>query len=141
MATTQMRRPRKVIAEINVVPYIDVMLVLLIIFMVTAQVITPGQIDLPSVGQALNPSIAPLEVRLNKTGGIVLVDRQQGGKEQPVSREQLLSTIRAIQAKQPEQAVVISADKNLKYEDVLRVLDSLQKGQIKRVGLLAKPSV
>jgi biopolymer transport protein TolR len=137
----KMRRPRKVIAEINVVPYIDVMLVLLIIFMVTAQVITPGQIDLPSVGQALNPSIAPLEVRLNKTGGIVLVDRQQGGKEQPVSREQLLSTIRAIQAKQPEQAVVISADKNLKYEDVLRVLDSLQKGQIKRVGLLAKPSV
>jgi biopolymer transport protein TolR len=136
----KMRRPRKVIAEINVVPYIDVMLVLLIIFMVTAQVITPGQIDLPSVGQALNPSIAPLEVRLNKTGGIVLVDRQQGGKEQPVSREQLLSTIRAIQAKQPEQAVVISADKNLKYEDVLRVLDSLQKGQIKRVGLLAKPS-
>jgi biopolymer transport protein TolR len=141
MAATQMRRPRKVIAEINVVPYIDVMLVLLIIFMVTAQVITPGQIDLPSVGQALNPSIAPLEVRLNKTGGIVLVDRQQGGKEQPVSREQLLPTIRAIQAKQPEQAVVISADKNLKYEDVLRVLDSLQKGQIKRVGLLAKPIV
>jgi biopolymer transport protein TolR len=141
MAATQMRRPRKVIAEINVVPYIDVMLVLLIIFMVTAQVITPGQIDLPSVGQALNPSIAPLEVRLNKTGGIVLVDRQQGGKEQLVSREQLLPTIRAIQAKQPEQAVVISADKNLKYEDVLRVLDSLQKGQIKRVGLLAKPSV
>jgi biopolymer transport protein TolR len=141
MAVTSMRRPRKVIAEINVVPYIDVMLVLLIIFMVTAQVITPGQIDLPSVGQALDPSIAPLEVRINKTGAIVLVDRQQGGKEQPVVREQLLPTIRAIQAKQPEQAVVISADKNLKYEDVLRVLDSLQKGQIKRVGLLAKPSV
>ena len=141
MAVTSMRRPRKVIAEINVVPYIDVMLVLLIIFMVTAQVITPGQIDLPSVGQALDPSIAPLEVRINKTGAIVLVDRQQGGKEQPVVREQLLPTIRAIQAKQPDQAVVISADKNLKYEDVLRVLDSLQKGQIKRVGLLAKPSV
>jgi len=141
MAVTSMRRPRKVIAEINVVPYIDVMLVLLIIFMVTAQVITPGQIDLPSVGQALDPSIAPLEVRINKTGAIVLVDRQQGGREQPVIREQLLPTIRAIQAKQPDQAVVISADKNLKYEDVLRVLDSLQKGQIKRVGLLAKPSV
>jgi biopolymer transport protein TolR len=141
MAVTSMRRPRKVIAEINVVPYIDVMLVLLIIFMVTAQVITPGQIDLPSVGQALDPSIAPLEVRINKTGAIVLVDRQQGGREQPVMREQLLPTIRAIQAKQPDQAVVISADKNLKYEDVLRVLDSLQKGQIKRVGLLAKPSV
>ena len=54
-----MRRPRKAIADINVVPYIDVMLVLLIIFMVTAPLIQPGQIDLPSVGQALNPTVAP----------------------------------------------------------------------------------
>jgi biopolymer transport protein TolR len=134
-----MRRPRKSIAEINVVPYIDVMLVLLIIFMVASPLITPGQIDLPSVGQSLNPTVAPLEVRINKTGAIVLVDRQQGGKEQSVTKEQLLSAVRQIQSTHPEQAVVISADKNLKYEDVLRVMDTLQKGQIKRVGLLVKP--
>jgi biopolymer transport protein TolR len=134
-----MRRPRKSIAEINVVPYIDVMLVLLIIFMVASPLITPGQIDLPSVGQSLNPTVAPLEVRISKTGAIVLVDRQQGGKEQAVNKEQLLSAVRAIQANHPEQAVVISADKTLKYEDVLRVMDTLQKGQIKRVGLLVKP--
>lgn len=126
-------------ADINVVPYIDVMLVLLIIFMVTAPLIQPGQIDLPSVGQALNPTVAPLEVKIKRDGSITLVDRQQGGQEQAVVREQLLSAVRAIQANHPDQAVVINADKNLKYDDVLRVLDILQGGKIKRVGLLAKP--
>ncbi len=135
-----MRRRRKAIAEINVVPYIDVMLVLLIIFMVTSPLIPPGQIDLPSVGQSLNPTVAPLEVRISRDSKIVLVDRQQGGREQVVKPENLLATVRAIQANHPEQAVVISADKSLRYEDVLRVLDTLQKGQIKRVGLLAKPA-
>ena len=135
-----MRRRRKAIAEINVVPYIDVMLVLLIIFMVTSPLIPPGQIDLPSVGQALNPTVAPLEVRIGKDAQIVLVDRQQGGREQSVRPENLLATVRTIQANHPEQAVVISADKSLRYEDVLRVLDTLQKGRIKRVGLLAKPA-
>ena len=135
-----MRRRRKAIAEINVVPYIDVMLVLLIIFMVTSPLIPPGQIDLPSVGQSLNPTVAPLEIRISKDFKIVLVDRQQGGREQSVPREQLLSSVRTIQLNHPEQAVVISADKSLKYEEVLYVLDTLQKGQIKRVGLLIKPA-
>ena len=126
-------------AEINVVPYIDVMLVLLIIFMVVAPAIQPGQIDLPSVGQALNPTVAPLEVRIKRDGAIVLVDRQQGGQEQAVTREKLLQAVKAIQINHPEQAVVINADKNLKYDDVLRVMDILQGGKIKRVGLLVKP--
>ena len=125
-------------AEINVVPYIDVMLVLLIIFMVTAH-IQPGEIDLPSVGQSLAPTVAPLEVRLKKDGSIVIADLQQGGQEQAVTRDRLLAAVRAIQAGRPDQAVVISADKNLKYEDVVRVLDILQGGKIKRVGLLTKP--
>ena len=135
-----MRRRRKAIAEINVVPYIDVMLVLLIIFMVTSPLIPPGQIDLPSVGQSLNPTVAPLEVRIGRDSNIILVDRQQGGREKIVKPENLLAAVRTIQANHPEQAVVISADKSLRYEDVLRVLDTLQKGQIKRVGLLAKPA-
>ena len=126
-------------AEINVVPYIDVMLVLLIIFMVVAPAIQPGQIDLPSVGQALNPTVAPLEVRIKRDGAISLVDRQQGGQEQAVTREKLLQAVKAIQINHPEQAVVINADKNLKYDDVLRVMDILQGGKIKRVGLLVKP--
>ena len=134
-----MRRRRRAMAEINVVPYIDVMLVLLIIFMVVAPAIQPGQIDLPSVGQALNPTVAPLEVRIKRDGTILLVDRQQGGQEQLVTREKLLQTVKLIQASHPEQAVVINADKNLKYDDVLRVMDILQGGKIKRVGLLVKP--
>jgi biopolymer transport protein TolR len=127
-------------AEINVVPYIDVMLVLLIIFMVCAPLITPGQIDLPSVGQALNPTVAPLEIRLGKDGAITLVDRQQGGREQRVSKSELLAAVKQIQSKHFDQAVVISADKDIRYEAVVAVLDTLQKGQIKRVGLLAKPA-
>ena len=134
-----MRRRRRAMAEINVVPYIDVMLVLLIIFMVVAPAIQPGQIDLPSVGQALNPTVAPLEVRIKRDGSILLVDRQQGGQEQLVTREKLLQTVNVIQASHPKQAVVINADKNLKYDDVLRVMDILQAGKIKRVGLLVKP--
>jgi len=136
-----MKRPRRAMADINVVPYIDVMLVLLIIFMVSAPLITPGQIDLPSVGQALNPAVAPLEVRLSQDGTITLVDRQQGGQEQRVAKTQLLAAIRTIQLRHPEQAVVISADKKLAYENVIDVLDTLQKGQVKRVGLLVKPAV
>ena len=134
-----MRRRRRAMAEINVVPYIDVMLVLLIIFMVVAPAIQPGQIDLPSVGQTLNPTVAPLEIRIKRDGAITLVDRQQGGQTQAVSRENLLQAVKTIQANHPEQAVVINADKNLKYDDVLHVMDALQGGKIKRVGLLVKP--
>ena len=134
-----MRRRRRAMAEINVVPYIDVMLVLLIIFMVVAPAIQPGQIDLPSVGQALNPAVAPLEIRIKRDGSIALVDRQQGGQEQAVTRDKLLQAVKVIQAKHPDQAVVINADKNLKYDDVLRVMDNLQTGKVKRVGLLVKP--
>ncbi|MEO8383854.1 MAG: protein TolR [Betaproteobacteria bacterium] len=134
-----MRRRRRAMAEINVVPYIDVMLVLLIIFMVVAPSIQPGQIDLPSVGQGLNPTVAPLEIRIKRDGAISLVDRQKGGQEQTVARDNLLQAVKAIQVSRPDQAVVINADKNLKYDDVLRVMDSLQAGKIKRVGLLVKP--
>ena len=126
-------------ADINVVPYIDVMLVLLIIFMAVAPAIQPGQIDLPSVGQSLNPVVAPLEVRISRDGAIQLVDRQQGGKAVTVTRDTLLAAVAAIQATHSDQAVVINADKNLKYDDVLKVMDVLQNGKIKRVGLLVKP--
>ena len=85
-------RQRRLKNEINVVPYIDVMLVLLIIFMVSAPLITSGQIDLPSVGQQLNPTVAPLEVRLDKNGAITLIDSQSGGSERRVSQADLLST-------------------------------------------------
>ncbi len=135
-----MRRPRRAMSEINVVPYIDVMLVLLIIFMVAAPLVNPGQIDLPSTGQSANPTVAPLEVRIKGDASILLIDRERGGKEEPVARGQLVNAVRTLQAERPNLAVVIAADKNLRYEEVVRVMDALQQSKIRRVGLLVKPA-
>ena len=135
-----MRRPRRSMSEINVVPYIDVMLVLLIIFMVAAPLINPGQIDLPQSGQKLQPAIAPLEVRVRPNGDLALVDRNKSNDELRVSRQQLLTLVREAQKAAPDQAVVISGDRNAKYDEVLQVLDVLQQNQVKRVGLLARPA-
>jgi biopolymer transport protein TolR len=135
-----MRRPRRAMSEINVVPYIDVMLVLLIIFMVAAPLINPGQIDLPQASQSLAPAVAPLEVRIRADGDIAVVDRTRSGDETRVNRAQLVSVVRDAQKAHPDQAVVIAGDRSVRYEDVLGVLDLLQKNQVKRVGLLARPA-
>jgi biopolymer transport protein TolR len=135
-----MPRQRRSMAEINVVPYIDVMLVLLIIFMVSAPLINPGQIDLPQVGQSLNPAVAPLEVRIKAGGELAVVDRGKSTEETAVKRAQLIEMIRASQRANPDQAVVIAGDKAVRYEEVLKVMDLLQQNQVKRVGLLARPA-
>ena len=134
-----MRRPRRAMSEINVVPYIDVMLVLLIIFMVAAPLITPGQIDLPQVSQQLRTDVvAPMEVRVRANGELGFVDRTRSPDELRVSRDQLLQMVRDAQRAKPDQPVVISGDRKVAYEEVLAVLDILQKQQVKRVGLLAR---
>ena len=135
-----MRRKRRAMSEINVVPYIDVMLVLLIIFMVAAPLINPGQIDLPEASAKLDPAVAPLEVRVRPNGDLYLVDREQSGDEMRVNRQALLERVRAAQKANPNQAVVIAGDRNVRYEEVLQVLDLLQRSQVKRVGLLARPA-
>ena len=135
-----MPRKRRAMAEINVVPYIDVMLVLLIIFMVAAPLINPGQIDLPQVGRKLDPAVAPLEVRVRASGEIAVVDRSRSPDELIVKRTQLLEIVRQAQRANPEQAVVIAADRSVRYEEVLKVLDLLQQNKVKRVGLLAHPA-
>ncbi len=126
------------LSQINVVPYIDVMLVLLVIFMVTAPMMNPGQIDLPSVGKSLAPPVAPLEVMIKKDSTLVLRDHAQGGVEKPVSATELASLIKQKLAKNPEQSVVISADKKIRYEEVINVMDMLQQQNVKKVGLLTK---
>jgi biopolymer transport protein TolR len=133
-------RSRRAIAEINVVPYIDVMLVLLIIFMVAAPLINPGQIDLPQAGAKLNPAVAPLEVRVHENGDLAVVDRNRSTDEIRIDRGGLLDYVRTAQNEHPDQAVVIAGDRNVKYEEVLDVLDLLQRSQVKRVGLLARPA-
>lgn len=132
------RPGNRLMNEINVVPYIDVMLVLLVIFMVTAPLMNPGQIDLPSVSKSLAPPLAPLEVIIKKDTTLALRDHAKGGQESRVSRNELISILKARQGKQAEQAVVISADKNVRYEEVINVMDLLQQQHIQKVGLLTQ---
>jgi biopolymer transport protein TolR len=125
-------------SNINVVPYIDVMLVLLVIFMITAPLMNPGQVDLPSIGKSSTPPAAPMEVIIRKDASLALRDIGKGGIEIPVSRDELITQLKQKQVKNAEQPVVISADKNVRYEEVVKVMDLLQQQQIKKVGLLAK---
>jgi biopolymer transport protein TolR len=108
--------------------------------MVAAPLINPGQIDLPPVSQKLDPAVAPLEVRVRMNGELALVDRTRGGSEDRMDRRTLLQVVRDSQRAHPDQAVVIAGDRNVRYEEVLQVLDLLQKSQVKRVGLLARPA-
>ncbi|MGZ5634907.1 MAG: protein TolR [Burkholderiales bacterium] len=125
--------------QINVVPYIDVMLVLLVIFMVTAPLINPGQVELPQIGKTSNPPVQPMEVSIRTDQSLWLRDRARGSSERRVSRNDLIQAIKEKQARSPDQAVVISADKDVRYESVLEVMDMLQQNQVRKVGLLAKP--
>ena len=134
-----MRRHPRLMNQINVVPYIDVMLVLLVIFMVTAPLVNPGQIELPQVGNTSNPPVQPMEVSVRTDGTLWLRDRALSVEEAKVSRNQLIAAIRQKQKQNPEQAVVIAADKDVRYEAVLEVMDMLQQNQVRKVGLLAKP--
>ena len=130
-------RGRRTINEINMVPFIDVMLVLLIIFMVTAPLITPSMIDLPSVGKAARQPDQIIQVVLNKNDALEVKVKEQ---TTAVQIKDLAATVQKAQtgkdgAVLTNSAVVISADKNVKYESVVKVMDTLQRAGIQRVGL------
>jgi biopolymer transport protein TolR len=138
---------RRTISEINMVPFIDVMLVLLIIFMVSAPLMTPGVIDLPSVGQAQRQPDRVVEVILDasetlrlKVSGAPL--QAQGtavnAEGERVTLKQLTARVQALQAGSSQVPVVISADRGVKYEAVVKVMDTLQKAGVLRVGLAVR---
>jgi len=129
--------------DINVVPYVDVMLVLLVIFMVTAPLVTPGVIDLPTVGKAGRPKLVPIEIIVRDDTRLILRERDASGSivnEQAVTRAALTQIIKQRQAKNPDLAVLIAGDKNVRYEAVLNVMDDLRNQSIARVGLQVKPA-
>lgn len=127
-------RRRRLTNEINVVPYIDVMLVLLVIFMVTAPMITPGLIELPSVGQASEVPAKPLEVQINEDGTLSLRLRESGAEFQTVSNDNLVNEVQTrVTAETP---VVIAADGRVPYETVVKIMDQLRTSGITRLGLL-----
>ena len=127
---------RRTISEINMVPFIDVMLVLLIIFMVSAPLITTGIVDLPSVGKTRQRPQHVVEVVVAADERLkVRVDQ---GDASVVGLGQLAARVKDLQGGNVDTPVVISADRNVKYEQVVKVMDRLQKAGVQRVGLSVK---
>ena len=125
-------RGRRTINEINMVPFIDVMLVLLIIFMVTAPLITPSLIDLPSVGKAAKQPDQVIQIVIGKDESIEMKIQE---KSTSLGLNDIASAVKQAQSGVTNSAVVISADKNIKYKTVVKVMDKLQRAGIQRVGL------
>jgi biopolymer transport protein TolR len=131
-------RRRQPVSQINVVPYIDVMLVLLVIFMITAPLVAPGEIQLPSVGSKLTPAPDPVVVNL-KTDKSISVEDRQSKRTVVASLDTVAGQVQTMLGA-TERPVVISADKGAQYDSVIAILDRLQVAGIKRVGLLARPT-
>ena len=125
-------RGRRTINEINMVPFIDVMLVLLIIFMVTAPLITPSVINLPKVGKAAKQPDLVVQIVIGEGDALELKAKDKTSKP---SLKELAGAVRLAQAGASNSAVVISADRSIKYESVVKVMDTLQRAGVQRVGL------
>ena len=125
-------RKRRLMNQINVVPYIDLTLVLLVIFMVTAPMTNPGVVELPEVGETLKQSAAPIviTVKLNNT---IEIDGES------YTRDRLLGRVQSLIKTTPDRALVIAADKNVKYDEVISLMDLLKQNNVSKVGLLLKP--
>ena len=130
-------RKRRMMNQINVVPYIDVTLVLLVIFMVTAPMTNPGLVELPNVGQAMKQVGAPIVVTIHKDGKAEIE-----GKE--LSRDKLLfeikNQLKKSQSNKTERSVVVAADEKTQYGKVIEVMDLLKQAKVDKVGLLFKPA-
>ena len=125
-------KKRRLMNQINVVPYIDVMLVLLVIFMVTAPMTNPGVVDLPKVGQSLKQQAAPIVISIKRDASTEI-------KGKKYKKDALLAYVKKSLDKNPEQSVVIAADKKVQYQEVIIVMDLLKQNAINKVGLLLKP--
>ena len=129
-------RGRRTINEINMVPFIDVMLVLLIIFMVTAPLITPSVINLPSVDRANRQPDRPVEIVIRSDDEVQLKkDPSTGSGGASIPFAQIGAAVKAAQGGDAERPVVISADKSVKYETVVKAMNQLKRAGVERVGL------
>ncbi len=142
-AFARRQRKRKLKSEINVVPYIDVMLVLLIIFMVTAPLLNLGvDIDLPkSNAKSVETKKNPIVVSVDAHGGYTL-KLQEDGKEskESVDAAALSGKVGAIVRNNPDVAVFVAGDGNASYDTVYQAMVLLQQAGVERVGLMSKPS-
>nr|WP_314862728.1 ExbD/TolR family protein [uncultured Undibacterium sp.] len=147
MSSLRGERKRKFKAEINVVPYIDVMLVLLVIFMVAAPMTNPSVINLPTAGQSKQPPSDYIEIALSPnasatisitTKGSANGNSKQESKETGLDRKQLMQKLKEYHQAKPELSVMVSADKEIKYDEVIQVISEAKKLGINRVGLATK---
>ena len=125
-------RKRRLMNQINVVPYIDVTLVLLVIFMVTAPMTNPGVVQLPEVGETLKQTGAPIVITV-KINNMIEIEGEG------YTRDRLLSHVQSLIKTTSDRAIVIAADKNVKYDDVISLMDLLKQNNVSKVGLLLKP--
>lgn len=128
------RNKRRLQNDINVVPYIDVMLVLLVIFMVTAPMITPGLIDLPSVGQASEVKATPIEVQIDKEGQMAIRLREGDAQFHNIDSSTLINEVEALMMDQ--NPIVIAADGEVPYATVMEIMDQLRSNGFTRLGFL-----
>jgi len=126
-------RRRRLMSEINVVPYVDVMLVLVVILMVAAPFVNPSVVNLPSVAKAGQQKETPVRVVVRPNGRVSVFEGST--RERPVDSKQLVAVVRERQGGNSATPVVIEADGDVKYETVVRVMSDLQKAGIERVGL------
>lgn len=139
MSTPTLRgsRGRKFKSDINVVPYIDVMLVLLIIFMVVAPLTTPTAIDLPKAGRSTQPPTDYIEIELKADGSASIgIHGQPYDEANP--REQLMKRLSTLHQQHPDLPLMISADKGIIYDEVVQTIAQANKVGIARVGLTSR---
>ena len=129
-------RRRRMMADINVVPYVDVMLVLVVILMVAAPFVNPSLVDLPSVAKAGQQKGEPVRVVVRASGAVSVIDA--GKREQSIASGELVNAVRQRQGGNPQTPVVIEGDKQAKYESIMKVMGELQRAGIERVGLLVE---
>ena len=132
-------RGRRSVNEINMVPFIDVMLVLLIIFMVTATVITPGAINVPTAGKSSRPPENYMIVAIDDKGVYSHNTGRTGGKDTPLQPAQseaaLIASVQQALAGQPDMPVLLAADKNLPYQQIMSLMGRLREAGVQRVAL------
>ena len=126
---------RRLMADINVVPYVDVMLVLVVILMVAAPFVNPGLVELPTIAKAGQQKEVPVRVVVRSDGRVSLYD---GAKETPVQKGALAAAVQQQQKGNPATPVVIEADSKVDYKSVIGVMSDLQKAGIDKVGLSLK---
>jgi biopolymer transport protein TolR len=131
-----MPRQRRLMNQINVVPYIDVMLVLLVIFMVTAPMIQTGNVNVPSAGAGTPSAGTPETMTVEmKAGGRLELQSNAAAPSRPIDRTRLIAATREAVKRNPDQPIVIAADRDLRYEEVMRLLNDLRQAGAKKISL------